>query len=93
MKNYTTQSLILALTPYGFHPVWSEPYVRFFLSPTEAEHLYHHPSKKPDSTFFHTPISPIQAEREIGHYLNLSSAEVFLDQKDPVRSSHRKFSL
>ena len=90
MKNYTTHSLILALTLMASILFGQSPYVRFFrLHPREADYLYHHPAKKPDSTFFHTPISPTQAEHEMGHYLKVSpfgeSAYVTLYTNSPIR--------
>jgi hypothetical protein len=90
MKKYLTHFTVLAfilnasiLFSQGYKPLY------FRLSPAEAEYLYRNPTKAPDSSFFHSEINQIQAEKENGHYLLVSpegeSAEISLHTTSPIR--------
>ncbi|MDX2072433.1 MAG: carboxypeptidase-like regulatory domain-containing protein [Haliscomenobacter sp.] len=80
MKPLRTLSLFIALLGCTLNLPGQQNLLQFFrLEPTEAAQLYQNPKKQPDSTFFHTPITKIEAEQEIGHYLQVHIRGEFVD--------------
>lgn len=83
--------LLLWLTLFFFgQNVHGQNLIQFFrLTASEAKQLYQNHKQRPDSTFFHTPISKKQAEGENGPYLKVvllgESADVSLHSNYPFQ--------
>lgn len=89
MKQGPLLSIWLTLFCFGQN-VHGQNIIHFFrLTEPEATQLYQNHNQKPDSTFFHTPISKNQAEGENGSYLKVvllgESADVSLHSNYPFQ--------
>lgn len=90
MKHYYTLLFVLVLLFFSQYCLAQYAPVQYFrLSEREANLMYYQSKNAPDSSFFHTPITLKEAQKEAGHYLQVNlngeQAEVSLHSTTPVQ--------